>query len=199
MDFSSCLDVLQDSASLAYRLTIRTGTHLDLLRDAAGIVAEARRDGDAFDRMRAISDGFKREIEAARRGDLRPRSEKPWALWAVCALHVSIVVCVIAYPIAVPASRGYDLWFLGLAAAVYAHWWLLCGECALSYVEKRLFYESYEIGSAPHLQWFLDDERIPWQATLVFAAVMSSAIVGSWSWVAIRAALAYFRMRIRSI
>jgi len=85
---------------------------------------------------------------------LRRRRDVPAWFFVVVATHVALGACMIAYPLAVDSR--YDGFFVLALVAIAAHWSLLRGECALSVLEKRAFYDGYEIGSMPMHQWYMD-------------------------------------------
>jgi hypothetical protein len=179
------MDVMQDGAGLMLRWIPTTGTHLDLYKKAMGVFADAPREGDLFDRARAVLKGFEAAVEGAKKGGsarLLARKCLPLSLWPLVAVHTLVLVGTIVYPYVVPAKRGWDVYFIVYILAVFLHWCMLCGECVLSYIEKKLFYESYELGTAPHLQWFVDNAS--WQLTLVIAVVGTVGVTISF-WVVV--------------
>jgi hypothetical protein len=75
-------------------------------------------------------------------------------LYVVFAIHV-VVVSLLMYPVVTPTKR-YDGIMLALVIGVMIHWAMLKGECILSFLEKRLFYDNYVLGKAPMHHWIMD-------------------------------------------
>ena len=85
---------------------------------------------------------------------LKRRRHVPAWFFAVVATHIAMGACMFAYPLVF--DKRYDGFFVLALVAIAVHWTLLRGECALSVLEKRAFYDGYDIGSMPMHQWYMD-------------------------------------------
>lgn len=112
------------------------------------------------------------------RGRFSRKDVIPAAFYAVVAFHVLCVACTLMYPF-FTESRDHDGWFFVVLALVYLHWLVCYGECILSWAEKKLYYNEYNIGDAPLHLWFMDALSPP---TLV--ALLCVLVIVSWTGIA---------------
>jgi hypothetical protein len=130
---------------------------------------------DVKDASSAIMDAARRCLDRflEARGKLAPRPHVPWMLWVVVAVHSVLGLLILLYPVLLP--RQYDGWCMLAISAIMLHWLVFCGECILSVLEKKLLYQSYEMGKHPLHQWYMD--VFPLQGSI---AVML-LILASWT------------------
>lgn len=109
----------------------------------------------------------------ARRETLVRRARVPPWFWGVAMLHGALGAAAVAYPIVTwrwwLAGRAFDGVYVLVCVAVVLHWALLSGECIMSVLEKKAFYEDYRMGSCPMHQWFY--EHLPLSMVVRFAVV----------------------------
>ena len=172
--------------SMAVRSVIpQTGTPLDIVRDLMSATirgSELTEHHKGVDRIWGAYDAVGEWVEQMRRGEwgarLTPRENTPIAFHVVSWFHFALVVFCVAFPLLFSRDRDLDLVYLSFVTLVVAHWFLLCGECVLSYLEKKLFFETYDLGSVRelHLHWFA--EALSWQFYVVF---LLSSLLGIYS------------------
>jgi hypothetical protein len=91
-------------------------------------------------------------------GVVRRKPRRNAALfWPVAIAHAAWCAAYVLYPflIAPRATPRMDALFLLYSVLCVAHW-LLLGECSVTYLEKRLTYDGYALGSAPGRNWLYD-------------------------------------------
>jgi hypothetical protein len=102
---------------------------------------------------------------------------------AMAAAHIALVVAYASYPI-VYKTRRHDWLFFMFTVLCVAHWFLLMGECWMGYLEKRLIYENYKLGSYPLHNWFFDVMPAPHAILLI--GLLMSAVALSFATVVLR-------------
>jgi hypothetical protein len=113
------------------------------------------------------------------RGRFSRKDVIPWGFYAVVAFHVLCVACTLMYPF-FTMSRDFDGWFFVVLGLVYLHWLVCYGECILSWAEKKLYYDEYNIGDAPLHLWLMDAMPLP---SLV--ALLCLFVIVSWVGIAL--------------
>ena len=136
-----------------------------LVRLSAGAFTPMESTSSAFARFKHCADYI-----MCMRGRFKRRDKTSPMLWASCALHITVVLGVIAYPFFAP--RTYDGCYLLFVAAVVTHWLLLKGECVLSLIEKKLAYEEYRMGAAPLHQWWCDRMPLEWAVVIIWVMII---------------------------
>jgi len=76
-----------------------------------------------------------------------PASELTPPLFVLRTVHIAANLLVVLYPLLF--DRACDATFLIVWLLLAASWWLLRGECALTYLEKRLLDPGYVLGDDP--------------------------------------------------
>jgi hypothetical protein len=107
------------------------------------------------------------------RGRFSKKDVVPTTFYVVVAFHVVCVACTLMYPF-FTESRDHDGWFFVVLGLVYLHWLVCYGECILSWAEKKLYYDEYNIGDAPLHLWFMDALSLPSLVTFICLFVMVS-------------------------
>jgi hypothetical protein len=93
----------------------------------------------------------------------------------MAASHIALVAAYAVYPF-VFKTRRHDWLFILFTVCCVAHWFLMMGECWMGYLEKRLMYENYKLGSYPLHNWFFDVMPAP-HAILLIACLMGAIAV----------------------
>ena len=106
------------------------------------------------------------------------------AVFVVMAtLHLALIAAYIAYPF-VFTARQHDWVFLLFTACCVVHWFVLAGECWMTYVEKKLKYDGYTLGSSPMRNWLFD--VMPAPAAVVVMGILGGAMAASFMVVVLR-------------
>jgi hypothetical protein len=106
------------------------------------------------------------------RGVFRRRARLPVIFFIITSFHFSVAVMFGLYPYLVRTTK-WDGFYMLAGLAVFAHWMLCMGECLVSWVEKKLFYEEYTMGAAPLHHWFMDAMPV-WKGLSVVALFVTS-------------------------
>lgn len=108
--------------------------------------------------------------------------------WVAAIFHLFLVAAYVSYPI-VFATRRHDWLFFLFTVVCIGHWFIMAGECWVGYLEKRLTYDGYKLGSAPCRNWFFD--VMPAPAAVALIAVLAMAMLLSFMAVFLRNAVPF--------
>ena len=108
---------------------------------------------------------------------IRKQRVSRW-FWLFVTLHVVLGMVLLLHPVLF--SRDYDGWVFLLLMSIVVHWSICYGECVLSIVEKKLFYDEYAVGMHPLHQWYMDifSER---QCVAIGACIAVAWLVCIWT------------------
>jgi hypothetical protein len=108
--------------------------------------------------------------------------------WLAAIFHLFLVAAYISYPV-VFVTRRHDWMFFTFTVVCIGHWFIMAGECWVGYLEKRLTYDGYKLGSAPCRNWFFD--VMPAPAAVALMAVLATAVMLAYLAVFLRNAIPF--------